>query len=482
MKNSGEDMDKKAFPSDIGAPALYEAFADVSECGIIILGAGGDDAFLDKKAREMLGIADNDRDGYIAIISPLLSELSSGPDFAEKNLTVTAEGAAKTIKARGANIKDDGAFRGSMIALYDITARRETERMQSEFVSRVSHELRTPLTTMKEFAAILLEGLGGEISGKQKKYLKIIHNNISRLNKMVGDLLDISRIEAGKINLDREVAYIDRLINQACFFLEDYVRGKQLKLDPCPAKNLPPVYMDVDRIIQVLTNLIDNAAKHSPCGGIIHGGARLQVGFIRIFVSDSGPGIPQAHHNRLFEKFYQFISSPGPGAGGVGLGLNIAKQIIEMHGGSISVESSPGEGATFSCTLPTVRETADFPSYVERNIELSRAMERKFSLLRINIPDKDACIADELSETLRNELRKATDSNPFRVHDSLFVGLPDTSRRQAAMLAERLKKSFPPGIMNDVKLNMATFSDDGCMAEDLIRKTFPERGRENMAS
>lgn len=157
----------------------------------------------------------------------------------------------RTVRAAGVNLKDNEVCIGSLIALHDVTARRDSERLQSEFVSRVSHELRTPLTTMKEFASILLDGLAGEITGTQKKYIGIIHNNIVRLAKLVGDLLDISRLESEKTNLAMEVAYMDRLINQCCFFLEDYVAARQVKLIGCPEKNLPPVHMDVDRIIQV---------------------------------------------------------------------------------------------------------------------------------------------------------------------------------------------------------------------------------------
>lgn len=166
----------------------------------------------------------------------------------------------------------------------------------------------------------------------------------------------------------------------------------------------------------------------------------------------------------------------------MGLGLSIAKQIVAMHGGSITVESTPGEGATFSFFLPAVRETVDFPSYMERSIEFSRTMERKFSLMRINILNRDADTAEKLEEILKSELRKATDSNPFRVHDNVFIGLPNTGRKQAKMLAERLQTSLAPEIRDIVELSMATFSDDGLRAEDIIKKTFAETDRENLAS
>lgn len=464
-------MDKEKILENTDAADLYDAFGKTTDCGIVFASASGAQYLLNEAARRMIGAAGEREEEFPAAISPVLNELRSSSDIANKDITVSSGAERRTITASGANIKKDGELAGSLITLHDVTAQREKERLQSEFVSHVSHELRTPLTTMKEFTSILLDGLGGDISGKQKKYLGIIQNNITRLTKIVGDLLDISKLEAGRIKLTREEAHIDRLIHQVCFFLNNYIEHKGLKLKPKPAEGLPPVYIDVDRLIQVLTNLIDNAAKYSPPGGVIEVGAEAGEGMVSVYVSDSGEGISMEDREKIFDKFHQVNVKHGPGARGVGLGLAIAKQIVVMHGGKICVDSEPGKGSVFTFTLPAAREEADLSSYVEESINFSRLMERKFSLMRIVVEAENRALAAELDGRIKNCLRKATDSNPIWVENGVYIGLPGTNSEQAEMLTRRLKDSFSPELSKKARFNTAVFPEDGASGEELIRKT-----------
>ncbi len=465
-------MDKGEILKNTDVADLYDAFGKTSGCGIVFASASGAEYLLNETARRILGIEKEREEEFPAAISPVLNELRSGIDIVNKDITVSAGAESRTITASGANIRKNAEFSGSVITLHDVTAQREKERLQSEFVSRVSHELRTPLTTMKEFTSILLDGLGGDISEKQKKYLGIIQNNIERLTKIVGDLIDISKLEAGRIKLAREAAHIDRLIYQVCFLLNNYIEHKGLKLKPEPAGNLPPAYIDVDRIIQVLTNLIDNASKHSPPGAVIEVGAQAAEGMASIYVSDSGEGINPEDREKIFEKFHQVNVKHGPGAKGVGLGLAIAKQIVGMHGGKICVDSEQGKGSVFTFTLPAAREEADLSSYVQESINFSRFMERKFSLMHIAMEKGDITLAAELDGKIKGCLRKATDSNPIWVGNGVFIGLPGTNSRQAELLKQRLKKSFSSELLEKVRFSTAGFPEDGASGEELIRKTF----------
>lgn len=466
-------MDKEIL-AGVEPAALYEAFEKTSGCGFIFIGPGGAGSFADSGARAALQVDDDDEGGCMAYISPVLSELRSGADFAEKDIAVASGGKTRTLKASGANLGGAGENSSSLIAIHDVTSAREHARLQSEFVSHVSHELRTPLTTMKEFASILLDGLAGEITEKQKKYLGIIHNNIARLAKIVDDLLDISKLEAGKIKLAREPVSVERLLKQACFFLGEYVAGRQMELVCESRGELPRVYADADRIIQVATNLIENAVKHSPPGGKIVLGAEPVEGFVKISVSDEGEGISPEDHEKVFDRFQQLGLKYGPGYKGVGLGLAIARQIVLMHGGKICVDSEPGRGSVFTLTLPAAREAENLAGYLEENIQLSRMLDRKFSLLRIR-PRTDGGTLDRLGPEVKKLLRKATDSDPIVSDNSLFIGLPGTDGPQAGALAERLGESLPRELSEAAEFTAAVFPEDGGSAEELLRKTIAPR-------
>lgn len=463
-------MNEKPVIKNLEPCSLYRAFEKVSDCGLIFIESGK--AVLNDKARAMLGMPEGENDGYMAAISPLLNELRSSSDFADKDLEITLKGSTKTIRALGTNIKKDGEYGGSLITLFDLTARRKRERLQSEFIGKISHALRTPLTSIKAYASILTDELESETNEKQKKYFGIIDKNILQLTSIISDLLDVAKLESGREKLDREFAYMDRLINQLCFFLNDYLEEKQLKLIPETAADLPPVRMDVDKITQVLTNLTDNAVKHTPPGGEIKVGAEFNTNMLEVYVSNTGDGIPPDGLPHIFEKFYRIDKKNYSGSKGIGLGLAIVKQIVNLHGGKVKVDCGPGRDTVFSFSLPVPEEKFDMPSYVEDSVRFSGIMDRKFSLLRIGLLNGDEETLTVLDEIIRKELRKSTDSNPFRSENSLFVGLPNTSRTQAESLVTRLKKSFDRDISRVIEFNLATYPDDGTSSEDIIRGTF----------
>ena len=250
-------------------------------------------------------------------------------------------------------------FLGTVSIFRDITHEVEVDRLKSEFVATVSHELRTPMTSIRGYVDVLLMGAAGAVNENQTHFLTIVKNNTERLNILVNDLLDISRIESGRVTLSpqaldlREVA--EDVIGDVLRRSQEENKPMALSLD-APRK-LPAVYGDMERVRQVLANLVFNAYHYTPENGTItmhirslNGGHEVQVD-----VKDTGVGILPEDQDRVFERFYRGENPLVLATPGTGLGLSIVKQIIEMHKGRIWMKSSgiPGEGSTFSFTLPS---------------------------------------------------------------------------------------------------------------------------------
>jgi len=229
---------------------------------------------------------------------------------------------------------------------------QEANRLKTEFVSMVSHELRTPLTSIQGYAELLLED--ERIGGEERESLTIVRKNADRLLGLINDLLDLSRIEAGRVDLHRTTLDLARLISEVARSLRPLIEAKrqQLKLDLGDA--LPAVWADANRVTQILTNLISNAHKYTLVDGSITVAARPDDGFVRVDVSDTGIGLSPEDQAQLFTKFFRAHDRLPQAIGGTGLGLVITRLLVELHGGRITVRSAPGQGSTFSFFLPEV--------------------------------------------------------------------------------------------------------------------------------
>ena len=245
-----------------------------------------------------------------------------------------------------------GDFLGVVTVLRDITKEVEADRAKSEFVSTVSHELRTPMTAIKGYTDLLHAGAAGKINAEQQRFLSIIKNNTERLTALINDLLDISRIETGRVRFEPKPLQIGEVIADVVNALAAPADEKDLQLTYEVVGGLPELMGDRNRLNQVLTNLISNAIRYTPEGGEIDIRAYLVEGAVRIDVSDTGIGIPQEELGRIFERFYRADHPLVQETRGTGLGLSIVKMFVEMHGGRIWVESVPNEGSTFTFILP----------------------------------------------------------------------------------------------------------------------------------
>ena len=233
---------------------------------------------------------------------------------------------------------------------------QEANRLKSEFVSMVSHELRTPLTSIQGYSDLLLEDK--RISEAQRESLSAVKKNSDRLLGLINDLLDLSRMEAGRLDLHRTSLDLARLIPEVASSLRPLIETKRQRLRLDLGEALPAVWADADRVTQILTNLISNAHKYTLVEGSITVAARRDDGFVRVDVSDTGIGLSPEDQAQLFTKFFRAHDRSLQASGGTGLGLVITRLLVELHGGRITVSSAPGQGSTFSFTLPVLEVSA----------------------------------------------------------------------------------------------------------------------------
>ncbi len=226
------------------------------------------------------------------------------------------------------------------------------DKMKSDFFSTISHELRTPLTSIKEGTSLLLDGIGGETTEKQRKLLKIIAGESKRLIELVNSSLDLSKMEAGMTVFNFKKEDVTPLIHKAVAEIEPLAMAKKIRLQVENQDRLPLVKMDRERILQVLRDILGNAVKFSFEGGEVKISAQREDSRVKVLIKDSGPGIPTENLKTIFEKFQQGSLKNPEHKRGTGLGLAIVKQIITAHGGKVWAESEPGQGSAFIFVLP----------------------------------------------------------------------------------------------------------------------------------
>ena len=243
------------------------------------------------------------------------------------------------------------------------TRLKELDRLKSQFLSHCSHELRTPLTSIKGFTENMLHGMVGPLAERQHMYLTRISANANRLTRMIGDLLDLSRIEAGTVRLAHQTVSLPTLLEEVTQEFLPLIQAKNQELTTETAGKELTIWGDPDRLHQIVTNLVHNAHKFTPKEGrIMISACQTSPDYILLSVSDSGPGITQEAQTHLFQAFYQAHRKPEIGTEGLGLGLSIVKQLVELHEATITIDSTIGAGTTFHIRFPTTAATADFPT------------------------------------------------------------------------------------------------------------------------
>ena len=256
-------------------------------------------------------------------------------------------------------LADHAAIAIENARLYEAVHR--ANQAKTEFVSLVAHELRTPMTSIRGYADILAKEIAGPLTLQQSQFLNTIRSNVDRMQILVSDLQDISRIEAGRLKLETRPTYLEDALEEAVRTVQRSLERREQRLSQEVPVTLPPVEADPTRLSQVLVNLLGNAGKYSPEGREIDVRAWAEEGFVHCSVSDQGIGMSPEDQAQLFTKFFRSEDPQVQEQTGTGLGLCIVKNLVEMQGGEIEVESETGHGSTFTFTIPIAEETEKAP-------------------------------------------------------------------------------------------------------------------------
>ena len=291
----------------------------------------------------------------LAVAEALRSQRPVAGDGRTVVLPHAPDGAERAFRLRTTPMRDeDGRLRGAVTLLEDITRFREIDQLKSAFIATASHELRTPLTSVQMGIYLVLESALGPLTDPQREVLTMCREDCTRLETLMRALLDLSRIEAGEAAPHRVSISATTLLQAAVAAAQPLLDGHERTLRVEVPAGLPSVLADRLQIERVLANLMSNAVRHTAQGDTIAVTVTPHAGYVAVAVTDTGSGIPPAYLPRIFEKFVQVPNAP---SGGAGLGLAIAKQLIEAHGGHVSVRSDVGRGTTFTFTLPVAGVT-----------------------------------------------------------------------------------------------------------------------------
>lgn len=353
---------KKLMKEKQKAEAIVESISD----GIIVTDEFNRVILVNRAAEKALNIREKDvvnrhflenikREDIFKIINKIRT---SEDQYAYKkytNITIANDEKIRHYRINVRAITDrEGDNVGVITLLQDITKLKEIDEMKSEFVSTVSHEFRTPLTSISMAAGLLLDKTSGEINENQAELLEAIVEDNERLKNLVSDLLDLSRLEAGKVSMDIELQDINEMIEYAIKQFRRRAKERNINLEIQVKGDISKVKADFNKISWVITNLVGNAIRYTPRDGSgkIIVKAQETANKVLVSVADNGRGIPEEYHDRIFSKFIQVKDDEDNGEkGGTGLGLAISKEIINAHGGEIWVDSKVGEGSTFYFTI-----------------------------------------------------------------------------------------------------------------------------------
>lgn len=274
-----------------------------------------------------------------------------------KHVVETAEIGDRVVLMHASPTMDDGTCDGVVLIFRDVTRQTKLERAQRDFISNASHELRTPVSALKGFLELLGEG-ASEDPAIRDKFLGTMEMEINRLERLVDELFTLSQLDSEQIYLKLARCEVADIIHNVATIAGPLAEASETTIKTEVDPFSPLVWCDRDRIVQVLLGFVDNAMKHSPPGSPIVLFAQPDVGGVRVGVRDAGEGIPTGELNKIFERFYRLTVKSEDEKRGAGLGLSIAKEIVEAHGSSIRVESVPQEGSTFSFVLRLAEESA----------------------------------------------------------------------------------------------------------------------------
>lgn len=358
----------------------FKLLSEASPFGIVVLDAHGKCSYSNPAFQTIHGVSaeESRADGWHQTVHPedvekvssgLIDNTSPRERFELEYRVLMRNGQAKILRTVANCLSNDNSAEDRYILfIEDITEAKMVQQMKDDFIGVVSHELRTPLSIIKGHVENLTDGLLGELSPKQMSAGKMIRGNTERLSLLIHDLLDLSRLESGRVKLDLKTENLEELLRHVIGNYRQTFKDKSIKLRLVTEKSLPSVRIDRESVVQVLTNLLDNALKFSNAEVKIVV-SQNEASRVMVSVFNDGPGISFENQRRLFNKFEQ-LERPSGGAGykGTGLGLVICREIIERHGEKIWVASEGRDGVTFSFTVP-VHVEGNLSCHAEKDID-----------------------------------------------------------------------------------------------------------------
>ncbi|MSR77991.1 MAG: PAS domain S-box protein [Candidatus Omnitrophica bacterium] len=357
--------------------------------GLVVVDKSGKVVLMNPAAERMLGVKQSEKIGRRVtedlkdehlVAMTRGGELRDGDANVSKNVEIVSlnDETKRVLQASTAVIEnEDGQTIGMVSVLSDVTKQKEVEKLKTQFVANVSHELRTPLVAIQKSLALILGNEVGDINPEQQKFLSIAHRNIERLSRLINDLLDVNKLEAGRMTLRPKKVPVNELVQHVVSTMDSWFKDKKIQVETHFFHDKIEIEADPDRLTQVLTNLVGNAVKFTPDGGkiivdvkeaplspvrqgtnpsndVCQKGSGLGEGIdcIEIGVRDTGIGIAPEDQKKIFDKFVQVSLAQPAGVSSTGLGLTIVKEIVELHSGWIALESAEGKGSRFSIILP----------------------------------------------------------------------------------------------------------------------------------
>ncbi|MFT5206964.1 MAG: signal transduction histidine kinase [Candidatus Omnitrophota bacterium] len=402
----------------------------------------------------------------------------------------------KTLKGQIADVKwsAERTNRGIKALYTELQLKNEEleklDGLKTDFISTVSHELRTPLSIIREGVSQVNDGILGDVNANQLKFLGITLENIDRLTRIINDLLDMAKIEAGKANIQKKKINIVHVVDRVKKSFEAQIMKQNLQLVINISDGIRDIYADSDKLQQVLTNLIGNALKFTEQGKI-----ELKIVMdpskkdFLFSVEDTGKGIRPADLIKVLDKFSQFEREHGPGQKGTGLGMAISKAIVELHGGRIWVESIYGHGSQFYFSIPQLTAKDVFQEAIINTLKHMHDESEPFSVASIALLSEiqysnieqgvSDCLLDKI-EILANETLRRKDDIALRNGRELLILLPDTDRERAISAVQRVKscvnaileKESLEVLTND-KIRIFGTPDDLMLADAIFKNLWP---------
>ncbi len=347
-----KDVDTLKRQTEAVVKSIAEGVVVVNKRGEVLLMNPSAEKLLGKSKQEVVGkpLVENTSDQVVVS----LSRETGTDDGRTMEIRGKDENIKKIIRSSGAVIQnEDGDTVGMVNILTDVTKQKELDEIKTKFISNVTHELRTPIVAMQKAMQLLQTQALGPLNEAQANFMGIISRNMGHLNRLVEDLLDIAKIDSGKMRVKMVPSKIDKVISDTCDSLDTWAKSKSLQIVQELDRTLPIFPFDPDKVVQVLNNLIGNAIKFTPSGGKITVKSEWDPGgkAVKVSVIDTGVGIAKENISKLFGRFEQFGDQQG--ITGTGLGLSICREIVDRHSGKIWVESELGKGAKFIFTLPS---------------------------------------------------------------------------------------------------------------------------------